>query len=736
MAYADKVFAHSKSLNMSFTAIGTPWCQSNVNMQITANDIDKFDTTKFYTILKKLSHVLAQECPKVNIISLHSQAANNYSIWRGHAKKSDGWNIHRTGTRKLKRNETVLNNTEKQTINISKKALENNNNISIASSVTVTKPDKQVPKSIMKSSGSKVTNSQSISTFVQWEPLIEGSDLKKNVKYKFHPRSMKLSNKMLLRSKTWNDFLKEYIETFSLEQRDDILKGLTRFWLKYDKVNKYINFSPLKYSSGPYAKNSYVSLDGRFTDVKANANLIIRYFGKSPIFANKITVAAGDFIWETSSAERHFFSDQSSKAALEYIVLELSNPKYRDIADKIISPNKVIIQFNGKHNYELTVTERMKQDISAMLKAIDAVNGINKNNQSKNTNITTTSSANTVKTNSEVSEYVMDQLAGGWKGELFGKPIELVTWPHQIKSNSAWSLYHGYMYSPYYDCFMSLHLNYKNNETLASFTDGLGLAENERAGNCKKNLLNKKDFRGEGEFVLSSNKQELDIEFYFLYFDDFKLKAPEKVKLSLKRNPTSSELIFFLKTHKHNYIKKPSPSLLTFLKSGDIPEKKLKIDSSMSLQSPSGYYWIGKSFNEIKASGDQFNLYNVIKTKYFKEDEITARAWWDPKSQQLKYQNYAKKPGMERCNSWAKLNWSYQFIPTTIDINGRATIVYQDNGTYADNKRPGRQCVHAGFNKFTCKQVRCNKWETPKSGTFLVKSRKDAMELYSQIKSR
>ena len=222
-------------------------------------------------------------------------------------------------------------------------------------------------------SGSTATIAQSAPVSPKWESLVEGSDLKKDVNYKYHPSEMKLSNDMLLRGDTWNGFLKEYVESFPIEKRNDVLRGLTRFYKDYDKVDKVIKFEPLRYISGPYSSNSYVSLKGSLTRSKASALLKIRYYGSSWIFANRITVVADDFTWKSS--DLHFYRDNYTKV-WEYTYLDLSQPEYRKIANKIVSSKEVIIRFHGKQYYDdLQVTERMKQDISAMLKVIDAING-------------------------------------------------------------------------------------------------------------------------------------------------------------------------------------------------------------------------------------------------------------------------------------------------------------------------------------------------------------------------
>ena len=208
----------------------------------------------------------------------------------------------------------------------------------------------------------------------KWEQLVEGSSLKMNVNYKYYPSEMKLNNNMLLREKKWDGFLQKFILSFPVEERDDILRGLTRFHKDYDRVEKLIKFEPLRYSSGPYSSNSYVSVKGSLDKKGAIALLKIQYYGSSWLFANSITIVADDFTWRSSEVE--FFRDNTGGVVWEYAFLDLSNPKYRTVVNKIISSKEVIIRFQGKQYYkDLDVTERMKKDIASILKTIDTVNG-------------------------------------------------------------------------------------------------------------------------------------------------------------------------------------------------------------------------------------------------------------------------------------------------------------------------------------------------------------------------
>jgi len=93
-ANADKILAHSKKLNMSFTAIGNPWCQSSVKISVKSDDINAFDSPDYMSIIKKLGFVLSKECPQINNISI-TDIAQHMAKWRGTALKKDGWLIKR-----------------------------------------------------------------------------------------------------------------------------------------------------------------------------------------------------------------------------------------------------------------------------------------------------------------------------------------------------------------------------------------------------------------------------------------------------------------------------------------------------------------------------------------------------------------------------------------------------------------------------------------------------------------
>jgi hypothetical protein len=87
---ADKTLAHSKSLGMSFVALGDPWCAATVNLRVESEDAARFSTPDYGSILQRLGQVLAQECPQAGQLNISGMAAGQLA-WSGTADKASGW---------------------------------------------------------------------------------------------------------------------------------------------------------------------------------------------------------------------------------------------------------------------------------------------------------------------------------------------------------------------------------------------------------------------------------------------------------------------------------------------------------------------------------------------------------------------------------------------------------------------------------------------------------------------
>lgn len=218
---------------------------------------------------------------------------------------------------------------------------------------------------------SQYSKISSVGKAPRWVPVFENSKVMANANYKYHSTEMKLNNGMLLRTSTWNGFLKDYVLSFPENDRDPILLALTRFWVGYDKVDKIIKFKPLAYFSGPYAFHPYISLTGTLEKYKVKAFVKLRYFGNNWIFAEKVKIVADDFTWESDNL--NFTRDNSSGKVWEYAYLDYNNKEIKELLLKIVNSNETIIRFIGEYYFDLTVTERMKKDIKSLINAIEII---------------------------------------------------------------------------------------------------------------------------------------------------------------------------------------------------------------------------------------------------------------------------------------------------------------------------------------------------------------------------
>ena len=183
---------------------------------------------------------------------------------------------------------------------------------------------------------------------------------------------MKLSNGKLLRGKSWNGYLKAYVESFPPERREPILQGITRHVTDYDKVEGGIRFEPVRYMSGPYSKASYLAVVGTLRPESATAFLKFHYYGDSWLFAQSFKVVTNGVPFQ--SPKLKFRQDHYGGNVWETAYLNLNEEEYRALAEEIVSSEEAIIRFQGNQYYsDLTVTDRMREDIDYMLKALDQI---------------------------------------------------------------------------------------------------------------------------------------------------------------------------------------------------------------------------------------------------------------------------------------------------------------------------------------------------------------------------
>jgi hypothetical protein len=203
----------------------------------------------------------------------------------------------------------------------------------------------------------------------KWVQLVEGSDL---AYYDDGGEllTLHLSNGASINNSDWTEHLKPYIESFPLPKRDIVLKGVTRYTIKYDKVDRVIKFFSSGYVNRSYNQSSYIALDGTLTKNKATASIGVRYHGSSWIFADSLKIVVDDKTYELKNS----FSRRHASTVWETAYLSLDDQYNRKIIDEIVKSKETIIRFRGRGQADLEVTDRMKEDMGLMLRAIDAIN--------------------------------------------------------------------------------------------------------------------------------------------------------------------------------------------------------------------------------------------------------------------------------------------------------------------------------------------------------------------------
>lgn len=206
-----------------------------------------------------------------------------------------------------------------------------------------------------------------------WVALTDGAELyfDANSSSNFSG-NITLSNNMKLRSEDWDNYLRSYIESFPPVKRSKILDGVLRHKTEYDKVDKLIRFEPKTFLSGPYSKSSHIGVVGTLQPNKINAFIKFKFYGDSWIFAKSLKIVTDGNSYQSPILK--FKRNSYGGKVWEIAYLNLNDNANRELINKIVLSKEAIVRFQGGQSYyDLEVTNRMREDISAMLKAIDII---------------------------------------------------------------------------------------------------------------------------------------------------------------------------------------------------------------------------------------------------------------------------------------------------------------------------------------------------------------------------
>lgn len=201
----------------------------------------------------------------------------------------------------------------------------------------------------------------------RFKPIEDGSSISVNVNHRYHPGEMSLSNGKVLRLVQW-EAIKNILPD-DQSARDTIIDGFSRYWFSYDKFEDAIRVEPLRYSTGPYSRTSYVSLRGRVKNGSPdNFRLEFKYYGRNWLFADRIRVHIDG---ETFDIGPMNFSRDHYTMVWEIASIPLSG-RGKEIAERISQGKDVEVRFVGSQYFrDFRVPQVMKDDIAAMIQALE-----------------------------------------------------------------------------------------------------------------------------------------------------------------------------------------------------------------------------------------------------------------------------------------------------------------------------------------------------------------------------
>lgn len=169
----------------------------------------------------------------------------------------------------------------------------------------------------------------------------------------------------------------------------------------------------------------------------------------------------------------------------------------------------------------------------------------------------------------------------------------------------------------------------------------------------------------------------------------------------------------------------------------------VEAETIKNIESPNGLYGVNnKGIYEIsvvggKAKDDSYEVrfYSVISIySVIKPGDLTARGWWYPHLQQFQLQDYERIMGHSQCNSWGEWRWSFKYEPASINLSDSVVSIYKEVGKFHPEAKPKDFCLGVRIDTQTCERARCNQWEVARPKRFIVKSKEDALKLFSILR--
>lgn len=167
------------------------------------------------------------------------------------------------------------------------------------------------------------------------------------------------------KSDYWSPCVREFVQTQPEAARLELGEALSRYSTSCTTgPGRRVEFRTPR--AGPGPAQSYLGLVGALERTRCEVSLTAAYVGE-PVHAERITLIADRERW--SSARIAFDRDDGWEIA----TLPLTRSLLR-VVQQAIAAQDTVLRFEGAHGYEdVVVGDDMKQDLRAMLDALDAI---------------------------------------------------------------------------------------------------------------------------------------------------------------------------------------------------------------------------------------------------------------------------------------------------------------------------------------------------------------------------
>lgn len=237
---------------------------------------------------------------------------------------------------------------------------------SLVSCMTIEERENRIIMNRNQSINKQINSSDIVRYSPDWVELNERTTLLYDRKFNDGKNGIFLSNGAII-SKSDFTILEEFCNYFG-NSYDILLRIISRFNPKYDKINDYIIFDS---SDDTALHSSYISIRGLLRRGTINSSMKFQYYGEKWIFANRIIILIDGKRYDLNDLK--FYRDNTT-IVWEYTFFYIESPLSKEIIQSIGKSQETIIRFQGEQYYfDLLVSSDMKNEIQYYTQVMESI---------------------------------------------------------------------------------------------------------------------------------------------------------------------------------------------------------------------------------------------------------------------------------------------------------------------------------------------------------------------------